>query len=79
MQVFVIINYFGTIINADVNVKSWLAKEYVAEDLLEILVIANVNVINHVMFEREYLDYENCKKDLVDKLVEECSENIDGN
>ena len=77
MQAFVIINNFGRIINADINVKSWLAKEYVAEDLLEILVIANVNVINHVMFER--LDYENCKKDLVDKLVEECSENIDGN
>ena len=62
MQVFVIINNFGTIINADINVKSWLAKEYVAEDLLEILVIANVNVINHVMFEREYLDYEIVKK-----------------
>ena len=30
---------------------------------------------------REYLDYKNCKcrKKLVDKLVEECSENIDGN
>ena len=29
----------------------------------------------------EYLDYENCKcrKKLVDKLVEECSENIDEN
>ena len=29
----------------------------------------------------EYLDYENrkCRKKLVDKLVEECSENIDGN
>ena len=29
----------------------------------------------------QYLDYENCKcsKILVDKLVEECSENIDGN
>ena len=29
----------------------------------------------------EYLDYENCKcrKRLIDKLVEECSENIDGN
>ena len=28
----------------------------------------------------EYLDYENCKcrKILVDKLVEECSENVDG-
>ena len=30
---------------------------------------------------REYLDYENCncRKKTVDKLVEECSENIDGN
>ena len=29
----------------------------------------------------EYLDYENCKcrKRLIDKLVEECSKNIDGN
>ena len=29
----------------------------------------------------EYLDYKNCKcrKGLIDKLVEECSENIDGN
>ena len=29
----------------------------------------------------EYLDYENCKcrKKLIDKLVEECSEDIDGN
>ena len=30
---------------------------------------------------REYLDYENCtcRKTIVDKLVEECSENIHGN
>ena len=29
----------------------------------------------------EYLDYKNCKcrKKIIDKLVEECSENIDGN
>ena len=29
----------------------------------------------------EYLDYKNCKRrsKLVDKLVEECSENINGN
>ena len=29
----------------------------------------------------EYLDYKNfkCRKKLTDKLVEECSENIDGN
>ena len=30
---------------------------------------------------RQYSDYENCKykKELIDKLVEECSENIDRN
>ena len=30
---------------------------------------------------RQYLDYENCKykKELIDKLVEECSKNIDRN
>ena len=27
----------------------------------------------------EYLDYQNCKYRLVDRLAEECSENIDGN
>ena len=29
----------------------------------------------------EYLDYKNCKcrKKIIDKLVEECSENVDGN
>ena len=29
----------------------------------------------------EYLDYKNCryKERIIDKLVEECSENIDGN
>ena len=29
----------------------------------------------------EYIDYKNCKcrKRIIDKLVEECSENIDGN
>ena len=30
---------------------------------------------------REYLDYKNCncRKKITDKLVEECSESIDGN
>ena len=29
----------------------------------------------------QYLDYKNCKfrKKVIDKLIEECSENIDGN
>ena len=32
-------------INADVNAKNWLAREYVIKYLFEILVIVNVNVI----------------------------------
>ena len=46
-------------------------------DVFGILVPANVNLINHVMLE----DHENCKcrKTLVDKLVEVCSAEIDGN
>ena len=37
--------------------------------------------VNEICDIGQYLDYENCKcrKKLVDKLVEECSENIDGN
>ena len=48
------------------------------KDLFRILVIVNVNVINRVYF-GEYLDYENykCRKKLVDKPVEECTENIE--
>ena len=46
MQVFVIMNK-----NADVNVKNELTKECVIMDLFEILVIASVNAINHVMLE----------------------------
>ena len=65
--------------DAYVNVKNRLTKEDVMKNLFGIVVIANL--INHVTIIREYLDYENCKcrKNLVDKLVEECSENIDGN
>ena len=48
MQVFVIINNVGIKINDDVNVKNYLTKEYVIKYLFGILVIVNVNVINHV-------------------------------
>ena len=51
MQVFVIVNNVGIKINADVNVKNWLTKEYVIKDLLRTLVIVNVNVVNDVMLE----------------------------
>ena len=55
-----------------------MIKFYATKDLFGILVIESVNVINHVNV-GEYLDYKNCKsrKKLVDKLIEECTENID--
>ena len=51
MQVFVIINKDRMKINADVNGKNWLTNEYATKDLIGILVIVNVNAINHVMLE----------------------------
>ena len=48
MQVFVIINNVGIKVNDDMNVKNYLTKEYVIKYLFGILVIVNVNVINHV-------------------------------
>ena len=51
---------------------------YAIKDLFGILVNVSVNVINHVMLVH-ILDYENCKwrKKLVDKLVDECIENVE--
>ena len=48
---------------------------YGIKDLFGVLVIVSVNVINLT----EYLDYKNrrCNKMLVNKLVEECTENIE--
>ena len=46
---FVIISNVGIKINADVNAKNQLIKEYVIKDLIGILVIVSVNVIKHVM------------------------------
>ena len=64
-------------INANVNAKNFLTKEYVINDLFGIQAIVHVNMINHAMLEN-ILDYENCKcrKRLIDKVVQECSENI---
>ena len=45
------INNVVIMINAGVNVKNGLAKEYVIRDLFGILVIVNVNAINHMMLE----------------------------
>ena len=77
MQVFVIITNAGMMINVDANVKNWLIKVYAIKDMLGIVVIVSVN--DKWCDFGEYLDYENCKcrKRLVDKLVEECTENID--
>ena len=74
---FVIINNAGIKTNADVNVKNWLTREDVMKNLFGILV--NVNVIKSCDV-GQYFDYESCKcrKKLIDKLVEKCSENIDG-
>ena len=51
MQLFLIINNIGIMINADVNVKNSLIKEYVIKDLLGILVTVNVIVMNYVILE----------------------------
>ena len=40
------------------------------KNLFEILVIVSVNVINHENYK--------CRKKIIDKLTEECSENING-
>ena len=51
MQAFVIINKDGMKINAYVNAKNGLTKEYMIRDLFGILAIVNVNVINDVILE----------------------------
>ena len=49
MQLLVIINNVGIMINADANAKNWLMMEDVITDLFGILV--TVNVINYVILE----------------------------
>ena len=51
MQVLVTIKKGGIMINAEMNAKNGLVKEYVIKNLFVTLVIANVNMINHVMLE----------------------------
>ena len=46
------------------------------KDLIRILAIVNVNLMNYVMLENiQIIKKCNCSKRLVDKLVEECSDN----
>ena len=77
MQLFVIINNIGIMINAGVNAKNWLIKVHAIKHLFGTLVVVSVNVISWDIV--EYLDYENCKcrKKLVDKMAVECTGNID--
>ena len=66
--------------NADVNVKKLIDKGICDKGL--ILNPTNCECeCDKSCDAREYLGYNNCKcrKKLVDKLVEDCSENIDGN
>ena len=50
------------------------------KDLFRILRIVNMTVINYVMLENiKIIKFIKCRKRLVDKLVEECSKNIDEN
>ena len=49
MQMLIIINNVGMMINVDANVKNWLIKVHAIKDMLGILVVVSVNVINHVM------------------------------
>ena len=51
MQVLVTIKKGEIMINAEMNAKNGLVKEYVIKNLFVTLVIANVNMINHVMLE----------------------------
>ena len=51
MQVFVIINRNGMKVNANLNVRNSLTKEFVIKDLIGIIEIVNVNMINHVILE----------------------------
>ena len=55
MQVFVMINNVGIMINADVNANDRLEKEDVTNDLFGVLVNLNVNVINHVILDNIWI------------------------
>ena len=64
--------------NVDVNLKNLLPKVYAIKDLFGILVIVNVNVINHVTQDKaQIIKNLSTEKKIVDNLVGECSENID--
>ena len=49
MQLFVIINNVELKINIDANVRNSFRKVYAIKDMLGMLVIANANVLSHVI------------------------------
>ena len=53
MQVFIIISKGRFKINANVNVKNWLIKEYAIKNVFGIQVIVNMNVINNVILNKK--------------------------
>ena len=77
MQVFVIITDVGIMKSVYVNAKNWLTNGR--------WFIWNPSICefecNKSCDIEQYLDYKNCKyrKKLISKLVEECSEDINGN
>ena len=54
-----------------------MIKVYVIKDQFAFLVIESVIVKNYVILLNIYYENCNCRKKLVDKIVEECTENID--
>ena len=77
MQVPVIVSNVETEINSDANANNWLIKVYAINDLFGIQLIANVNVRNLVILVSiSNMETVIVERKLVDKLVEECTENI---
>ena len=78
IQVFVMVNNVGMMINADMNAKNSLTKGYVTGDLFAIQVILSENVISQVMLENiQIIRTVSVGKKLFDKLIEECTEDND--
>ena len=73
IQVFVMINNVGIMINTDVNIRNWLTKV----DVIKV----SASECDKSWDVGKYLDYENCecRKKIIDKLVEERGENTDWN
>ena len=78
MQVFLVIDNVGIMINVDANVKNSLIEGVCDKGYIWNPSKCECECDKSCEF-GEHLDHENCKcrKRLVDKVVEECNENID--